>query len=105
MLAALHHGHHEPEAGTTGLEPAASRLTSECSARLSYAPKAPLAVPTVEDVRALPVRPSNAPLAVPTVEDVRALPVRPSNAPLAVPTVEDVRALPVRPSKAPLAVP
>ena len=26
------------EAGTTGLEPAASRLTSECSARLSYAP-------------------------------------------------------------------
>ena len=25
-------------AGTTGLEPAASRLTSECSARLSYAP-------------------------------------------------------------------
>jgi hypothetical protein len=33
----LHHGHHE--AGTTGLEPAASRLTSECSARLSYAPK------------------------------------------------------------------
>src|SRR4030088_3595757 len=25
----LHHGHHE--AGTTGLEPAASRLTSECS--------------------------------------------------------------------------
>ena len=33
----LHHDHHE--AGTTGLEPAASRLTSECSARLSYAPK------------------------------------------------------------------
>ena len=33
----LHHGHHE--AGTTGLEPAASRLTSECSARLSYAPE------------------------------------------------------------------
>ncbi len=33
----LHHGHHE--AGTTGLEPAASRLTSECSARLSYAPR------------------------------------------------------------------
>ena len=33
----LHHGHHE--AGTTGLEPAASRLTSERSARLSYAPK------------------------------------------------------------------
>ena len=32
----LHHSHHE--AGTTGLEPAASRLTSECSARLSYAP-------------------------------------------------------------------
>ena len=32
----LHHGHHG--AGTTGLEPAASRLTSECSARLSYAP-------------------------------------------------------------------
>jgi hypothetical protein len=32
----LHHGHHE--AGTTGLEPAASRLTSERSARLSYAP-------------------------------------------------------------------
>ena len=32
----LHHGHHE--AGTTGLEPAASRLTSECSIRLSYAP-------------------------------------------------------------------
>ncbi len=32
----LHHGHHE--AGTTGLEPAASRLTSECSALLSYAP-------------------------------------------------------------------
>ena len=32
----LHHGHHE--AGTTGLEPAASRLTSECSARLSYVP-------------------------------------------------------------------
>ena len=26
------------KAGTTGLEPAASRLTSECSARLSYAP-------------------------------------------------------------------
>ncbi len=26
-------------AGTTGLEPAASRLTSECSARLSYAPE------------------------------------------------------------------
>jgi hypothetical protein len=32
----LHHGHHG--AGTTGLEPAASRLTSERSARLSYAP-------------------------------------------------------------------
>ena len=32
----LHHGHHE--AGTTGLEPAPSRLTSERSARLSYAP-------------------------------------------------------------------
>ena len=32
----LHHGHQV--AGTTGLEPAASRLTSECSARLSYAP-------------------------------------------------------------------
>ncbi len=28
----------EGKAGTTGLEPAASRLTSECSARLSYAP-------------------------------------------------------------------
>jgi hypothetical protein len=27
------------QAGTTGLEPAASRLTSECSARLSYAPE------------------------------------------------------------------
>jgi hypothetical protein len=27
------------KAGTTGLEPAASRLTSECSARLSYAPQ------------------------------------------------------------------
>jgi hypothetical protein len=26
------------KAGTTGLEPAASRLTSECSARLSYVP-------------------------------------------------------------------
>src|ERR687887_481144 len=26
-------------AGTTGLEPAASRLTSECSSRLSYAPR------------------------------------------------------------------
>ena len=34
----LHHGHHE-RTGTTGLEPAASRLTSECSARLSYAPR------------------------------------------------------------------
>ena len=33
----LHHGHHE--AGTTGLEPAASRLTSECSPQLSYAPE------------------------------------------------------------------
>ena len=33
----LHHGHHET--GTTGLEPAPSRLTSECSARLSYVPK------------------------------------------------------------------
>jgi len=33
----LHHGHHE--AGTTGLEPAASRLTSERSAQLSYAPE------------------------------------------------------------------
>jgi hypothetical protein len=33
----LHHGHHE--AGTAGLEPAASRLTSERSAQLSYAPK------------------------------------------------------------------
>src|SRR5688500_8196569 len=32
----LHHGHHE--AGTTGFEPVASRLTSERSARLSYAP-------------------------------------------------------------------
>ena len=34
----LHHGHHEA-AGTTGLEPAASRLTSECSSQLSYAPR------------------------------------------------------------------
>jgi hypothetical protein len=33
----LHHGHHE--AGTTGFEPAASRLTSERSVRLSYAPE------------------------------------------------------------------
>ena len=33
----LHHGHHET--GTTGFEPAASRLTSECSARLSYVPQ------------------------------------------------------------------
>ncbi len=33
----LHHGHHG--AGTTGLEPAASRLTSECSPRLSYVPE------------------------------------------------------------------
>ena len=32
----LHHDHHET--GTTGFEPAASRLTSECSAHLSYAP-------------------------------------------------------------------
>jgi hypothetical protein len=32
----LHHGHHE--AGTTGLEPAVSRLTTECSGRLSYVP-------------------------------------------------------------------
>ena len=36
-----------PRAGTAGLEPAASRLTSERSARLSYAPKAPLAVPII----------------------------------------------------------
>src|SRR3954447_20604604 len=28
-----------PRTGTTGLEPAASRLTSECSTQLSYAPK------------------------------------------------------------------
>jgi hypothetical protein len=33
----LHHSHHG--AGATGLEPAASRLTSECSSRLSYAPE------------------------------------------------------------------
>jgi hypothetical protein len=33
----LHHGHNE--AGTAGLEPAASRLTSERSAQLSYAPE------------------------------------------------------------------
>jgi hypothetical protein len=33
----LHHGHHG--AGTTGFEPAASRLTSERSAQLSYAPE------------------------------------------------------------------
>jgi hypothetical protein len=33
----LHHDHHG--AGTTGLEPAASRLTSERSAPLSYAPE------------------------------------------------------------------
>src|SRR6476659_7011113 len=33
----LHHSHHE-ETGTTVLEPAPSRLTSECSSRLSYAP-------------------------------------------------------------------
>src|SRR6476619_2594065 len=31
-------GKHDREAGTTGLEPAPSRLTSERSARLSYAP-------------------------------------------------------------------
>jgi hypothetical protein len=37
----LHHGHHGETAGTTGLEPAASRLTSERSARLSYVPKEP----------------------------------------------------------------
>ena len=35
----LHHGHHEHKAGTTGLEPAASRLTSERSAPLSYVPE------------------------------------------------------------------
>jgi hypothetical protein len=35
----LHHGHQEREAGTTGLEPAASRLTSERSALLSYVPE------------------------------------------------------------------
>jgi hypothetical protein len=35
----LHHGHHEEEAGTTGFEPATSRLTSERSAQLSYAPE------------------------------------------------------------------
>ena len=34
----LHHSHHESGTGTTGLEPATSRLTSECSSRLSYAP-------------------------------------------------------------------
>jgi hypothetical protein len=28
-----------PRTGTTGLEPATSRLTSECSAQLSYAPE------------------------------------------------------------------
>jgi hypothetical protein len=28
-----------PRSGTTGLEPAAARLTSECSSRLSYAPE------------------------------------------------------------------
>ena len=33
----LHHDHHE--AGTTGFEPATSRLTSERSAQLSYAPE------------------------------------------------------------------
>ena len=37
----LHHSHHGTDTGTTGLEPAASRLTSECSAQLSYAPKDP----------------------------------------------------------------
>jgi hypothetical protein len=37
--AALHHGHHEAGTGTTGLEPAPSRLTNERSAQLSYAPK------------------------------------------------------------------
>jgi hypothetical protein len=36
----------DASAGTAGLEPATPRLTSECSTRLSYAPKAPLAVPT-----------------------------------------------------------
>jgi hypothetical protein len=36
--AALHHGHHV-NTGTTGLEPASSRLTSERSVPLSYAPK------------------------------------------------------------------
>ncbi len=33
----LHHGHHE--AGTTGLEPAASRLTSECSGSSELRPR------------------------------------------------------------------
>ena len=42
----LHHGHHE--AGTTGLEPATSRLTSECSAQLSYAPVEAIARPEAE---------------------------------------------------------
>ena len=37
--------------GTTGLEPAASRLTSECSARLSYAPREGLAPATAETFR------------------------------------------------------
>ena len=37
--AALHHGHHEAGTGTTGLEPAPSRLTNERSAQLSYAPE------------------------------------------------------------------
>jgi hypothetical protein len=32
----LHHGHHE--AGTTGLEPAACRSTTDCSSLLSYVP-------------------------------------------------------------------
>jgi hypothetical protein len=32
----LHHGHHE--AGTTGLEPAARRSTTDCSSPLSYVP-------------------------------------------------------------------
>jgi hypothetical protein len=36
--AALHHGHHV-NTGTTGFEPASSRLTNERSAQLSYAPK------------------------------------------------------------------
>jgi hypothetical protein len=33
----LHHSHHGT--GATGVEPATSRLTSECSAQLSYAPE------------------------------------------------------------------